>query len=217
MIIKIKSAMNKYLIIVFIVLFFGCNNEENNYKLEKTEVFNDVFIKLVDSTTTDFRRLIVPSPKDLLNEESKKEFYKKIDSLQEIMLPPLKVVIEDSLYKLNLSAVKHRIKNHLNEKEVDEIINFNDSLTSKALDLNLSNFSNKKYNFIYKNDLDGTKKQRGLGKYSFSELHFNKAKTVCVFSYEIYYSKLNGSAFLCILKKHKDKWQIYKTIQLSIS
>lgn len=208
--------MNKYITLLIVIIFSGCINHNNN-KNKREEIFNDIFVDLVDSTATDFRRIIGPFPKDLANEKNKKQFYKKIDSLKKINLPPLKVIINNTTYKLNLNGVKYRLKKYLNGIDIDEILNFKNSSVANELNLNLNNFSNEKYTFIYKHDLDSSVKQSRLGKYSFSELHFNKDNDICVFSYGLYYSSLNGSNFLCVLKKEKGVWQIFKIIEVGIS
>ncbi|AUC74274.1 hypothetical protein [Olleya sp. Bg11-27] len=208
--------MNKYLIVIFVIFYTSCNKENKDENITK-QVFKDVFFRLVDTTSADFRRIIGPSPEDFSSEDRKKQFYKKVDSLKEIKLPPLKVIINNSTYKLNLNGFKYRVKNYLNEKDIDEILSFKDSTIINELNLNLNNFSNEKYNFVYKKDLDSSIRQSRLGKFSFSKLHFNKAKTVCVFSYGLYYSSLNGTNFLCILKKEKNTWQIHKILEVGIS
>ena len=207
----------KYAFILIVIFSISCinQNKDNNNIVE--EVFKDVFVKLVDSTTTDFRRIIGPSQKDLSNEESKKQFHKKIDSLKKIKLPPLKVVIEDSLYKLNFTQNEYILRHNFNKEDFDYLLKNKDLIKDNDLDFDINMFSNNKFKFVYKQDSSNARSLSKFGKYSFSELHFNKAKNVCVFNYGLYYSKLNGSNFLCILKKEKDNWQIYKIIEISIS
>lgn len=213
--------MNKSLTIkIVIILFCTCftfNCKSNSTTLEKN-IFHEIFDELVDLTITDYRKLVVPSPDDFENNESKRKLNERAETKRNEVLDPLIVFINDTIKVPNFQKEQlNKIKPHLEEKDfvsiLEKIKKNNEKLT---FEYKLFEVDTSKYKLLSFNDKREKeyKMRTDLATYSLSRISFNEERTVGVFSISIVYSGLNAYGFIVIIDKtDSNNWKINKLIE----
>ncbi|WP_375238592.1 hypothetical protein [Aurantibacter sp.] len=198
--------MNRiYIIVLIAILFQSC---VKNTEQIKEKDFENIIIKLVDTTVTDFRKLIAPSMHDLSSKEAERVFYKKVDSVKKLKFEPLRVVLYDTLYDMNILEQKKNNK-----------INFNNlETTTNKIIKTISKKSNDKYNYILKSSYnEDNALSEIVPKYSFSNIYYSKIDNLYFMTFSVSYNKLNGNTYEVLFKIENEVINIVKINSLSIS
>ncbi|WP_396602379.1 hypothetical protein [Algibacter sp. R77976] len=211
-----KCLINKGIALFFFICFVLSCKSNHNKALEQT-IFSELIGKLVDSTISDYRRLVVPSLDDFDNEESKKGLYERIEIKKNKELDPLVVFIHDTIGKINNGKeFFSKIKPHLEKNNFESILLESKKSVNKIyIDHKLFKVDNTKYKLLslIKKREEKYKTRTDLATYSFSRIYFNKEKTLGLFSLNIVYSGLNGYGFIVVVSKIDGDWEIEKLVE----
>ena len=231
--------MNAFKIILFILFFSSCSQEQSILDYEK-KVMDEIFVALVDSLHRDMRtyRFIgrPPPPGGYVSEEQRKEIQlwnEEMRKLFEINKQRIQndtsrvlIIVYDTIYK-------HLDKNEdLNRNYLKNVVFFNDTASiNSAYVIDLSQFSkNKKFLFGY---MSSFSKARGRqffrelrenpplnhfgGVVSLSKISFDKERNYGVIYGGLSRASLNGFGCNIYIKKENEKWVIDKIVYTSIS
>jgi hypothetical protein len=220
--------LRKITILFILIITSGCKIQKSELEFEK-EVFNDIFLELIDSTFYDFRTLqppltLPPPPNGTIISESQKkeniktykkhlaEFKKRKNEIEKDT-SRIVIAIVDTIFTFGREKFEKLGKNFENNKFK------NDSLEKEIeYKINLSKFkNNEKFIFKYYSEFPkGRKIWRTeypfhLGAViSFSRIYFDRDKKNGVLESGTTFGILNGNGFRIFIKKIGGKWRIEK-------
>ncbi|MDP5157106.1 MAG: hypothetical protein NWQ07_00840 [Flaviramulus sp.] len=199
----------------FIFFVYDCN--PNNDDILERHIFSSLFNELVDSTITDYRKLVVPSPEDFKNLEGQKKFYELIEMKKTEVYEPLVVFICDTINQIKGDEhVFNKIKPFLEKNDFESILSEIKNKKGKSyMESKLFKMDTTKYKLLSFSDKgeEKYKNRNDLATYNLSRIYFNKSKNIGIFSLDIVYSGLNGYGFIVILDKKDNIWTVGKLVE----
>jgi len=212
------NNFNKSNIFILLSFFLVYNCKKNqDYKIEQN-IYNNIFNKLLDSTITDYRVLVVPSPSDFKSEDAMNILKEKSKNLKKIKREPLIIRVRDSVIEVNeLKKFYKKIKPFLLLDDYKALINNNDSKKPYKININKLVIDKDKYELVYESKdnkwLSKLDKERLSGICQVSRIYFNKEQNIGALSLSIVYGKLNAYGVIVIIKNQNNKWIIDKVIK----
>ena len=219
--------MKRVIILFILIITSSCELQKSELEFEK-EVFNEIFLELIDSTFYDSRTrqpplTLPPLPEGItISENQKKENTKKHKKFL-AEFKKRKNKIENDTARIVLAIVDNAFlldqTNYNTLKKHFENVEFNINTSEKSeYKFNLSEFkNNEKYIFKYHSEFPkGRKIWRTEYPFhfgaviSFSRIYFDKNKKIGVLECGITYGKLNGNGIRIFIKKESGKWRINK-------
>jgi hypothetical protein len=223
-----NELLNKLIIFFLLSIILGCNSQKNELEFEK-EVFNEIFLELIDSTFYDFRTMqpplvLPPLPNGIVISESQKKENIRIHEEYLAEFEKRKIKIEKDTARIVLAIIDTIFT--LDKIEVEKLsehfenIEFGNDTFKKntKYKINLSKFkNNEKYIFKYRSDFP---KGRELwsSEYpfyfgaviSFSRIYFDNNKKFGILEGGITFGRLDGNGIRVFIKKISGKWKIDK-------
>ena len=216
-----NKIISNILLISIHVLFFGCNIK-HDIRLEQN-IYNNLFGELIESTITDYRKLIVPSLSDFKDVKSIDNLNKLIEVNKRKKVSPLIIYVNDTIEGLTeIDHIYSKIKLQLSNQDYQSIISNSDNQLKESSTIKLQNLivNTSKYELkhdsIKLNDtksLKNTEKERISGTYHLSRIHFNEEKTLGFLTLGLVYGRLNAIGVIVIIKKEDNAWVIKKIIE----
>ena len=220
--------MKRITILLLLIIISNCDLQKSELEFEK-EVFNEIFLELIDSTFYDYRTsqpplTPPPLPNGIVISESQKKENLRIHMEYLAEFQKRKIKIEKDTARIVLAIVDTiLVSKKINRKKLRghfENIEFrNDTLKNNIeYKINLSRFkNNEKYIFKYRSDFPkGREIWRSEypfyfgGVISFSRISFDKNKKNGVLESGTTFGRLNGNSFRILIKKINGKWKIEK-------
>ncbi len=204
--IHIQTLVTKS-ILIFVLILTATSCSTNK---DQNSLFKDTFMEVISESIIDLRYMKPPTPEESrLN--LKLKFPERPDTLS-----PLKLYVQ----KWHLDTDFSKFNNKLPE----DFKFFSDS-TSKTINYlqeNIIRYSNKEFNIIPFNDLDKTfEKQKNKldsgGILQFSKALLNIEQNKALLFIRDTRNELDSVESLILFKKINGKWEIFKSIGISLS